>query len=285
MNDERKEFEMIKGLRAKTNMTMSYELITPEIAKKMLETAETNRYLSKGVSQAYANDMSQRNWCEKSSSAISFDEDGVLRDGQHRLTAVINSGENIKTWVCRGVSSDAIFDSGRKRSTADQIMIQCPELEKVYKTTRYQGVVRPLISGWNRRYVTSSEIIDFTKEHKDILDGFFLRIPQSTVAKISTVTVHLALFTAYCAGESMDGILEFYEILCSGMGTKEEHHPIICYRNYLKDSQVIASTTSEVIKCQYALKRFLSGSKAKSLRYPDKLVYPFPFKDEEDFLS
>jgi hypothetical protein len=76
-------------------MEMTYELITPELASSLLETNSNNRNLSKGTVEAYANDMLAGNWDESVGDAISIDTDGVLRNGQHRLSAIVLSGVSI----------------------------------------------------------------------------------------------------------------------------------------------------------------------------------------------
>ena len=169
-------------------MEMSYEFITPEIAQALLETNTENRKLSRGTVQAYSQDILAGNWDENVGVAISIDENGILRDGQHRLSAIVQTGIGIHTWICRNVSSDGIYDNNRKRSNADQISIMRSDFENVYKSTRYISVARAIITnskGGTRRTVTPKEIIDFTEMHKEELDGFFLNIPQTTVARIS----------------------------------------------------------------------------------------------------
>lgn len=262
------------------NMTMTYELITPEIAANLLETTDVNRKISKGTVEAYASDMISGNWDESVGVAISIDINGVLRDGQHRLTALVQSGKSIYMWVCRNVAPDGIYDNNRKRSNSDQISIMRADFDSVYKTTRYIAIARVLITaneGNDRRKVTPREVINFTEEHKEILDEFFLNIPQATVPKISLAVVHLALFMAYCDGISMDDIMNFYDVLCSGMSTKPEEFPVIAYRNYLKDTPGIHTTNIEIGRCQYALKKYLTGSCVKRSIAPKDLVYPFPF--------
>lgn len=264
----------------KNKMTMSYEFITPEIAEVMLETNTENRKISKGTVTAYSQDILAGNWDESVGVAISIDENGVLRDGQHRLTAIIQAGKGIWTWVCRGVSSDGMYDNNRKRSNSDQISIMRADFDNVYKSTRYISVARAIIqsttSDHERRTVTPKELIDFTEKNKSDLDGFFLNMPQHTVPKISLAVVHLALFMAYMDGVDINDILDFYDVLCSGMSTKPEEFPIIAYRNYLKDGASVYTTHQEISRCQYALKKYLTGSCTKRTMAPKELLYPFP---------
>lgn len=267
-------------------MTMTYEFITPEMAESLLETNTNNRKISKGTVQAYTNDILNNNWDESVGVAISIDENGVLRDGQHRLTAIVQAGKGIHTWVCRNVSSNGIYGNNRRRSNSDQISILRTDFESVYKSTRYISVARAIIDHntqkmFTRRTVTAKEIIDFTDNHKAVLDEFFLRMPQNTIAKISLAVVYLSMFMAYVDGVNIEDLLSFYEILCSGMSTKPEEFPIIAYRNYLKDTSGIGTTQLEICRCQYAIKKYLTGFCIKRSIAPKDLIYPFPFEEEK----
>lgn len=265
-------------------MTMSYEYITPQKAQVMLKNKAINRTISDGTVESYANDIKSNKWDEKVGSAISFDENGKLIDGQHRLSAIIKADKGVYTWVCRNASEKGIYDNNRRRSDRDQLMIGRPDYEPQYRDTRYIGTVKLIIryngKSGNRR-ISPNEIIDFTDKHKEILDGYFLKMPTTSVAKINIVAVKAALFAAYCAGVPIDDILQFYKVLSTGMSTRQEEFPIIAYRNYLKDSQgTCKATIEELSRCQYALKKYLTKSCAKRTKVPDELLYPIPFAEE-----
>ena len=89
-----------------TQMKMIYTCITPEIAANLLENNFENRTLSKGTVQAYAQDILAGNWDEFVGTAISLDENDIIRDGQHRLTAIVHTGVPVKTWVCLNVAKN-----------------------------------------------------------------------------------------------------------------------------------------------------------------------------------
>lgn len=266
-------------------MTMTNEFISPEKAKKFLEKNSNNRNVSRTTVEAYSKDIATGNWDERVGSAISVDENGILRDGQHRLLAIIRAGVGVRMWVCRNVSNNGIYDCNRKRNNADQVSILRPTLEKVYRNGKYISVARAII-GYNEHkhgrihaVVTPKEVIDFTERHKRELDGFFLRIPVATVPKVSITVVYLALFLAYMSGVDIEKILDFYEILRMGMGTKQEDFPAIALRNYLKDHTIKNVNNDEIGRVQYALKKYISGSCTKKSVVPKDLIYPFPFDD------
>ena len=95
------------------------EMITPQIASEYLAKNTNNyRVLSKSKVDSYAEDMKSGNW-QENGEGIAFSEDGTLKDGQHRLQAIIRSGVTIPMLVVRGVASDVqIYDWGTGRTNA-----------------------------------------------------------------------------------------------------------------------------------------------------------------------
>lgn len=265
---------------------MTYELITPEKAQALLDTNCENRKISQGTVEAYASDIISGNWDETTGVAISIDEDGTLRDGQHRCAAVVQAGKGIWTWVCRNVSSDGIYDNNRKRSNPDQISILRPDLDGVYRSPRYISIARAIIlhnAKNGNRVVSPKEILSFTDTHKEDLDGFFLNLPQNTIPKISLATVHLALFMAYMSGIDIEDILNYYDVLCSGMSTGPIEFPIIAYRNYLLNTQLRTSNSPEEIsRCQYSIKKYLTKACTKRTCAVKDFYYPFPWGGGKD---
>ena len=87
-------------------VTMTCELITPEIAASLLESSYDKRHLNKSVTQWFADDMLAGKWDETTGAMIVVDEDGMLRDGRHRMAAIVRSKVAIHMWVIRNVSRD-----------------------------------------------------------------------------------------------------------------------------------------------------------------------------------
>lgn len=102
-------------------LKMQVETITPEKAREYLK-ANTNNYrkLSRARVYKYAEDMKSGRW-QLNGEAIAFDENGVLKDGQHRLAAIVFAKVPVKTAVVRGVDESVdIYDVGSGR-TINQI--------------------------------------------------------------------------------------------------------------------------------------------------------------------
>lgn len=106
-------------------LEMKVEKITPAKAKEYLKKNVNNprgkNSLNRRIVKTYADDMANGLW-ELNGEAIVFDEDGFLKDGQHRLAAIILSGKTIETCAIRGVGRDVdIFDVGWKRTVTQMV--------------------------------------------------------------------------------------------------------------------------------------------------------------------
>ncbi len=103
-----------------TKLSMTVEDINPEKAieymKKNINNPRGKNSLSRSHVKRLADDMKAGLW-QLNAEAIVFDEDGFLKDGQHRLAAIIMSGVTIRIVVIRGVSRDVtIFDDNLRRT-------------------------------------------------------------------------------------------------------------------------------------------------------------------------
>lgn len=100
----------------------TYELvnITPDMAAAWLKSNTHNRNFRAVVASAYAADMAAGAWLENGQS-IRFATDGTLLDGQHRLTAIKDSGVTLRMIVVRNLPNDTqmTMDTGAKRTFAD----------------------------------------------------------------------------------------------------------------------------------------------------------------------
>lgn len=103
------------------DITTTTEVITPEIAKAYLEKSKgnprwsTNKLYDDRTVAKYANAMLNGAW-EFNGETISFDTEGHLRNGHHRLAAVIRAGVPVKMRVNRNVPFDVkTYDEGATR--------------------------------------------------------------------------------------------------------------------------------------------------------------------------
>jgi hypothetical protein len=103
-----------------TPLNLEVLAITPLQAQAWLDRGGLNRHPSRRRVQAYAAAMRRGEWILTGDS-IKLDEQGVVRDGQQRLMAIVEAGVPITSLVVRNVSPSAfdVIDSGRPRGAWD----------------------------------------------------------------------------------------------------------------------------------------------------------------------
>lgn len=100
--------------------TSVYALITPDIARQLLERNTLNRNKKSLKIQQYSHDMAAGQW-HPDSSDLRFDNAGRLMDGQNRLYACIAADVPFATFVRTGLDPEAMphIDTGASRSAGD----------------------------------------------------------------------------------------------------------------------------------------------------------------------
>ena len=263
-------------------MKFDYERITPEKAKEWLKLNKVNRNLNRGTVVAYAEDMKNGRWDTNTTACIALSKTGELKDGQHRLSAIIMANKPISMWVARGVGDKVVFDCGRNRSLTDFMRINHPDIDKKYTNNTVLAMVRSLVISArhdSQKRVTQHECEDFLFEHIKDFDAFFDAVSLRKVQKVSVTTVYLSMFMAYKGGVPIDDISHFANILFSGMAEGSKDFPIIAYRNYLLGLNCTVKICDEEIrKCQGAIKKYLTKSGLKRVYEPKELIWPFPYK-------
>jgi len=94
--------------------------ITPAVAEDWLASMGPNRRLNESNVSRLELDMAKNNWFDNG-DPIRFDRKGRLRDGQHRLHALVRSGKTYSFHVIRNLDEKAlqIVDTGKSRSFGD----------------------------------------------------------------------------------------------------------------------------------------------------------------------
>ena len=102
-------------------MKIQREKIHTTTAVNLLKKNEQNRRLNKRRVNNFATLMSQGLWEEDNGETLTIDKEGNLLDGQHRLTAMVKSGESLYFWVARGAEPEVknTIDTGKARSVTD----------------------------------------------------------------------------------------------------------------------------------------------------------------------
>jgi hypothetical protein len=100
--------------------------VNAEVAAELLKhNTKGQRTISRDAVERYATDMATLDWVFNG-APILISKDNELLDGQHRLSAIVESGESQILLIVRGVDPEAMatIDAGRRRSYADSLKIR-----------------------------------------------------------------------------------------------------------------------------------------------------------------
>lgn len=135
---------------------MKVEQVTPEKAAHYLKRNVDNyRKLSKTKVAQYAAEMKAGKW-QLNGEGIMFDEEGKLKNGQHRLAAIIMAGIPVEMTIVTGVGNDVtIYDVGSMRTT-NQIALAsgCGDITKIETAAgtaivgRFNTVTKGVVIEW-----------------------------------------------------------------------------------------------------------------------------------------
>lgn len=103
------------------------QTITPDIAQQMLNTSIGNRNISKSEVNRMADLMTSGKWIFNGAT-ITFDTNGCLTNGHHRLHACIVAKHSFKSLVWSGVDEEArlVDDTHRSKSAGDLLAFKSP---------------------------------------------------------------------------------------------------------------------------------------------------------------
>lgn len=106
-------------------MSFYTQLVTPDMARVLLENNKVNRKASDNNVKFLAKQMLEGKF-KKTGQTISISKKGNLLDGQHRLMAIILSNTPIELNFCDDLDDDIfdVIDTGKTRSTSDILSIQ-----------------------------------------------------------------------------------------------------------------------------------------------------------------
>ena len=192
-------------------------LITPEIARKMLEKNTSNiRAVGKHNISAIVNDINNDGW-RINGETICFNKDGVLCNGQHRLIAIAKAGKPVISLVVFNIPEDDIYDVGKKRCVHE--ILRADGYSKT--NLSISGAANVMLYGFNNGGTTSqgtTRTLDFIKEnYKNLSRSYELTLcsNNSICRKSSVIASIFCILTMY--DDSEEKIKDIVKIAATGM--------------------------------------------------------------------
>ena len=176
-------------------MRVEITTVTPQMAEAFLINNPSNRKINKQSLNMLVRTIKAGNWA-LTHQGVAIYNDGTLADGQHRLSAIVESGIACKMPVFYGVEKNEktvmAVDCGKIRSVKDSSAIIGLEVRPIDV-----GLCKILEFGIYKRpnRLTHQESVDLCEKHRDSLD-LIRRLMPTNKAVTSKACVKGAILKA-----------------------------------------------------------------------------------------
>jgi hypothetical protein len=232
-----------------------------------------NRHVTLDTVLKYSRDMSDGNWLW-TGVPIQLDPDGYVRNGQHRLLAIVHSGTTQDFVVVRDVDPGAqlVIDIGRSRTTGNQLHLS--GLSSAHHVTAIANVLLRWRAGrMLNTYQTSvmevSRLVDAEPTLNDALAMTYRvrrtipKAPQSILGAVYVEAGHV----------DVDARDVFFEQLATGADL-DANDPILTLRNKMQKqvaAQVRYRRAGQLWQIIHTWNQWREGNKIQLLRVPSSL--------------
>ena len=209
---------------------MTEMLVTPELAQSWLANrAPFQRSISQSTVSKYATDMRKGAWQFVPNLVISLTPDGFILDGQHRLSAVVQSGiaQRFMVYFDGDRSHFSVIDRGRVRSPIQLAAMADCEFNLGYHVSAVNALL------WTPAVATSFKDSSWQSEIGEVLHYFAPElavvfppgIPGGSNFRHGALRGAL-LRMAIAYPNDHRKIQDFLEILTSGNSNPDYSHPL-----------------------------------------------------------
>ena len=219
-------YTMIEKARQETNPLNGWVMVTPKLAEELLKMNVNNyRSMIKSSVDRYSKEMALGNW-NRNGEPIVFSEDGILRNGQNRLAAIVKSNVPVCVYMIFDASESAIYDMQSKRSI-------CQVLKAVgYPTsTIVPSVVKAILNGMfsGNSKIGVIEACNYVIKNYDLLKRADRIVRSNGKTKLKPISVKAPCATvAYCmlkTGEITENeMIDFFKSMNSDKALRGKPH-------------------------------------------------------------
>lgn len=253
------------------------ETITPEVAEEYLQKNVHNRQIKLSKVKVIARDIVMGEY-KLTHQGISFDEDGNLLDGQHRLKAIVLAGKPIDIFVARGVPRDAItgIDSVTPRTLENHEDVM--KTKDDFKYTNKHGTIAKIIEfGPNDSIsISMSEMYSLIDKY---IDGIEFAMKFSKIKHAKSVILAV-IARAYYGTDNIERLSEFMEVYRTGEAYTKDDVAAIKFRNYMLSygSTQTGFKGRDIVyhKAETALRAFIKRKQLRNLPESRREYFQIP---------
>ena len=201
-------FQLPENVKPYTNCFIV--TVTPELAKEWIKNNSFNRPLKPRLVDKYVRQILEGNW-QRTHQGVAFDGNGILIDGQHRLHAIIKTGQSIPMLVFLNETQLAheSIDNGKTRSLLDVIRL---ELRDNTLKSKHISTLKAMWAGRfckNQDDLTAVEIGNMLRRYGNAVR---FAVDMSEIPGVNDAVVMGVLARAYLTVPA-ERLLEFCRIL------------------------------------------------------------------------
>jgi hypothetical protein len=162
-------------------LTVTVEMVTPTMAKELLKMNTMNRRINQPMVTKIANSIISGKYIT-TNMGVGIDRNGVLTDGQQRLSAIIKANIPVEIIIARNLDPRArlVVDTGSKRTHSNSLQMMGLGVEQIGKRTKDYTKLLSSVSAYiilhkTSRFnmiqafghvITNDEVVDFVNKNE-----------------------------------------------------------------------------------------------------------------------
>lgn len=241
-------------------------LVTPAMASRWLLRNGRNRKLNRQYVAKLVADYRNGD-AHITHQAVAFFEDGSLADGQHRLTAIVESGVAVHLIVFKGVPlrSAVAIDDGIRRHLSHSMQILSGS--DVLQTRRGVAIVRVLLAMHGLASPTNDMIIHYERTHRAVITRG-IRVSTGLGTKFSSAPLVAAYICALAAGVDESQVRRFVEVVSGDAAEGRHESGAVRLREWLIGNKIRSGGMDvvPVYRVQNAISSFINGVEVRQLK-------------------
>lgn len=262
-------------------LTSIHATVTPDFSAYILDNHNhLNRTMRKSLANKYRADMMNDHWLG-THQGVAFLTDLECADGQHRFEGVRTSGkiqELLMFFELPKEAKIAIDQQAKRDPIDDMLFVYGVRVDRAMKTVA-GGMMLGHSYASTARTVSPATLFDFIEKHQNAVEfaADIFRAPVKGVA--CRRPVQGVIGRAYYTSDRMK-VLEFCEVLRTGIGSGHQHAEIIKLRDFLNSSVNKGNGRDQFVasyrKTSRALHNFLEDTQGDRLIEAPTELFPLP---------
>lgn len=207
--------------------------IDKPLALEYLAHNKVNRVPTKRAIDKYAEDMKRGRW-ELSPDGISFNVDGELINGQHRLMAIVKADVAVEMYVTFDVPN-TVFEFDRQVARTQAHILQMRGVDKSIANHQVCSIVNFLYFMYGKSSVPDSVVFSFVEDNAELLleAARIARVTSKNNNITRSAPIMAAVYCALVSGINRTVLYNMFQAVNTGFTNNSTEFAAIVLRNYI----------------------------------------------------